>query len=375
MDDVDDEICEVAVTFIFLVACAFGLTRRWRNYTNLRSAAIPHHRHSAWAILWQNGSDNDFLVTCGIDRATFNELHDIIFDDESNSRGRPHKLDTHAQLGMYLHFLNSTMRQKTLAQLFGVTNPTVSRILRRLIVLVPRKLRRNAKCRVEWPSTDKMAQLSRLVSRRMPGLTNIFGFVDGLSVPCQTSTDQFEQNAYYNGWKAGTFVSNIFVFSTEGKIVFASLNCPGSWHDSSNAFYLYWKLVNECEGYAIAADTAFPRSGLLEDKILTSLKNGDLDEDHILARHQMRSHCMVTSVRQAAEWGMRAIQGTFGQLKIQMTSNKRVRRNIVEGIVLIHNIRTENIGINQITTVFGENYEQGMNELPYDRIARYYNIL
>ena len=42
---------------------------------------------------------------------------------------------------------------------------------------------------------------------------------------------------------------------------------------------------------------------------------------------------------------------------------------------MIHNIRTENIGINQITTVFGESYEQGMNELPYDRIARYYNIL
>jgi hypothetical protein len=173
MDDVDDEICEVAVTFIFLVACAFGLTRRWRNYTNLRSAAIPHHRHSAWAILWQRGSDNDLLVTCGIDRVTFRELHDVIFDDESNSRGRPFKLDTYAQFGMYLHFLNSTMRQKTLAQLFGVTNPTISRILRRLIVLVPRKLRRNAKCRVEWPSTDKMAQLSRLGARRMPGLTNI----------------------------------------------------------------------------------------------------------------------------------------------------------------------------------------------------------
>jgi hypothetical protein len=267
------------------------------------------------------------------------------------------------------------MKQKTLAQLFGVTNPTVSRVLRRLIFLVPQKLRNYAKCKVEWPTAEKMAQLSLLVSRRMPGLTNIFGFVDGLSVPCETSTDQFEQNAYYNGWKAGTFVNNIFVFSSEGKIVFASFNCPGSWHDSSNAFYLYWKLVNECDGYAIAADTAFPRNGLLEDKILTSLKNGDLDEDPIIAHLQLRFHSMVTSLRQVVEWGMRAIQGTFGRLKIPMTSNKRVRRNILEGIVLIHNIRTENMGINQITTVFGESYEQGMNELPYDRIARHYNIL
>ena len=106
-----------------------------------------------------------------------------------------------------------------------------------------------------------MAQLSRLVSRRMPGLTNIFGFVDGLSVPCQTSSDQFEQNAYYNGWKAGTFVNNIFVFSSEGKIVFASLNCPGSWHDSQVSLSLIRKVVQNIGEFKICVDQGFPRSG------------------------------------------------------------------------------------------------------------------
>ena len=40
---------------------------------------------------------------------------------------------------------------------------------------------------------------------------------------------------------------------------------------------------------------------------------------------------------------------------------------------LLHNFRTEYVGINQIATVFNEHYEQSINLEGYDRIARYYH--
>ena len=70
---------------------------------------------------------------------------------------------------------------------------------------------------------------------------------------------------------------------------------------------------------------------------------------------------------------MRALQGTFGRLKSRLTSNRSVRKNIIYSIVLLHNFRTEHVGLNQIATVFNPHYENSINIEGYDRLDRYFH--
>ena len=81
---------------------------------------------------------------------------------------------------------------------------------------------------------------------------------------------------------------------------------------------------------------------------------------------------IYVSLRQASEWGMRALQGTFPRLKARLPADNDFRHDIILCVLLLHNFRTEKVGINQIATVFDREYENVMNVNGYDRISRYY---
>ena len=84
-------------------------------------------------------------------------------------------------------------------------------------------------------------------------------------------------------------------------------------------------------------------------------------------------HEKYISLRQASAWGMRALQGTFSRLKSRLTSHDKKRGEIIMKIVLLHNFRTDFIGLNQIAAVFNPRYNQYINMSTYDRIHRYFN--
>jgi hypothetical protein len=79
-----------------------------------------------------------------------------------------------------------------------------------------------------------------------------------------------------------------------------------------------------------------------------------------------------TSLRQASEWGMRSLQGTFPRCKKRLPGIAAKRKLAIQSIVLIHNFRIELVDINQISTVFDPEYECYINLRGYDRIRRYY---
>ena len=117
----------------------------------------------------------------------------------------------------------------------------------------------------------------------------------------------------------------------------------------------------------------FYRCGAMQDKIITPLKDGEQStDDEELAMLQKVWHDAVTSLRQAAEWGMRALQGSFARLRVKMSSDAVERKELILSIMLLHNFRTHNMGINQINAVFSPEYEAFINDQSYDRIARYY---
>ncbi|EFP76492.1 uncharacterized protein PGTG_02933 [Puccinia graminis f. sp. tritici CRL 75-36-700-3] len=110
-----------------------------------------------------------------------------------------------------------------------------------------------------WPSTEERIQpYAETIKKRFPLLKNCFGFLDGLNLPICVAEDD----------------DCIIAFDPDGKIMYAILNAPGSWHDSAIAVPLYERLLNHTpDGYRIISDTAFPgKSQRLQRQILAPVK-------------------------------------------------------------------------------------------------------
>ena len=141
-----------------------------------------------------------------------------------------------------------------------------------------------------------------------------------------------------------------------GCIISARINAPGSWHDSRTAGHIYGQLKNKTpDGFFLIADTAFPRTSAdLRGKIKTPLKDrANLGQDPVRAAEMLAYSNAITSARQPAEWGMRALQGAYGRLRMPLDINNPIgRRVLLDTCLRLHNLRTRLIGINQIRTVY-----------------------
>ena len=164
------------------------------------------------------------------------------------------------------------------------------------------------------------------------------------------------QNAYYNGWTCNHYCSFILAFAPNRKIIYSILNAPGSWHNSAIAEPLYKQLIeNTPAGYRILSDTAFPRkSERLRHRILAPVKRGDRlpESPRSYARLKVLND-QIVSACQAAEWGMRSIQGSFARLKLPLPAgNHQHRYDILECICRLHQLQTGLVEINQTRTVY-----------------------
>ncbi|KAG8714382.1 hypothetical protein FRC08_011989 [Ceratobasidium sp. 394] len=141
-------------------------------------------------------------------------------------------------------------------------------------------------------------------------------------------------------------------------IIEAWINTPGSWHDVRVATLgVYDMLIdNTPDGYFVLTDSAFlTNDERLSPKIHTPLKRNTrfpgLSKEESL-EHWDYSNAVV-SARQAVEWGMRAIQGSFARLRMPLSAtDKEGRGRLIETCLRLHNVRTSLVGINQIRTVY-----------------------
>jgi hypothetical protein len=164
------------------------------------------------------------------------------------------------------------------------------------------------------------------------------------------------QNAYYNGWTCSHYCSCILAFALNGTIMHAILNAPGSWHDSTIAEPLYDQLLYHTPpGYRVISNTAFPcKSARLQKRILAPVKRGNqLPDDSVeFARLQLLNEQLV-SARQAAEWGMCSIQGSFARLKLPLpATDHEYWLNMLQVICRLHQLRCWSVGINQTANVY-----------------------
>ena len=69
---------------------------------------------------------------------------------------------------------------------------------------------------------------------------------------------------------------------------------------------------------------------------------------------------------------MHGLQDLCPHCKKCLLGGSEKQNCVLQSIVLIHDVRTELVGSNQIKTVFGPEYEQIINNDGYDRISQYY---
>ena len=95
------------------------------------------------------------------------------------------------------------------------------------------------KARVEMPNAEEIEAFKAAINLKYPSLSNVWGSMDGLKLFLQQAGKQVGkpdvQNYFYNGWTHDHYVSNLFLFSPDGKIRKYFLNAPGCWHDSTLA--------------------------------------------------------------------------------------------------------------------------------------------
>jgi len=318
-----------------------------------------------------------FLELTGLDRSCFNSLRDDIYRAERrpsrNVGGRPPSLDCQDRVGLCLMYFTSHMRTKHLCCIFGVVPTVCNGSINDTLVKIVRALTKHPLAKIEFPAHDEMEMLASQVARREATVRYIIGFTDGCQIKVCCGEDDDEQGMHYNGHIKDTTVNNVFMFCPLGLIRHAAFNFPGCCHDAFVARYLI-NVVREKIGlYMICVDQGFPRDGDLYDifvGLISKKAYAKLDPRvRELLRH--KSH-VYTSLRQASEWGMRALQGCFARLTARLTSDKVKRKNIIHAILLLHNFRTRVVGLNQIVSVFNPHYEQYINFDGYDKINRYY---
>ena len=83
------------------------------------------------------------------------------------------------------------------------------------------------------------------------------------------------QEAFYNGWKSGHYITDVFVFAPDSTLVMSMLNCPGAMHDSELASIvvpsMYHKIDQMYEKYG-AKTVLTLLSACLEKSPLSSLQ-------------------------------------------------------------------------------------------------------
>jgi hypothetical protein len=79
---------------------------------------------------------------------------------------------------------------------------------------------------------------------------------------------------------------------------------------------------------------------------------------------RLKINRQLLSYRQTAEWGNRALQGSFGRLRIPLEAkHKDDRADLLEICLRLHNLRCRWVGFNQIQSVYDKQCDGNPDEL------------
>jgi hypothetical protein len=141
-----------------------------------------------------------FLLTTGLTHEAFDMLHNILKPPGHPSlpkrKGRKWSLTSEGQSGLLLFYIGSTMNYKYLCLIFGVTPNACSRMLKNMLKLVVTQLRYHPLARIKFPSLEIMELLASMVNNREPSIDDVIGYIDGVSLKTECTSEFLSQNAF-----------------------------------------------------------------------------------------------------------------------------------------------------------------------------------
>ena len=213
-------------------------------------------------------------------------------------------------------------------------------------------LHKHPQAMVTTPTGEEIESYVQAIGGKYPLLLGerVWGAADGLKLPLQKSSNYAVQNKYHNGWVKGTFINSVFVFAADGRIRMCTINCPGTWHDSTIADYgIYTKMGAIYKHFKakLVVDSAFK----LADQNYLIKSSNDLPAR--ANRYEITLNNNATSVRQLSEHGMRMIQGQFPRMCDNITYEEFGERKIIlHLLVLLYNFQASTVGINMILNTY-----------------------
>ena len=244
---------------------------------------------------------------------------------------------------------------------FGMSGTSVSMYLRfgrRLLISI---LKSHTDAALVIPSSEKIKEYQAVIEERHPKLKGVWCSMDGLKLYLEQASDNIIQNMFYNGWTHHHYSSAVLVFCPDGSIPIASYNVPGSFHDSMIAEFggIYKKLNHVYDKYGgmCVVDAAFSRK-----KYPYLIKSSQRDPESVFIEDFIVND-QATSMRQTAEWGMRALKASFPRLKDTIRYEVRGERKLIwRFILLLYNLRVKHVGINQIKNTYMPFLERNANQ-------------
>ncbi|RHY06653.1 hypothetical protein DYB36_000403 [Aphanomyces astaci] len=357
LDD-DDDANDEALSNLRLFRARISLKERHYLTSNI---LVPPNA-SPWIVLYGKIDRSAFITTVSLPLDAFhNLLHEFskhfTWKARTFKSGRPPKLPhRHQALALVLHYYTAACEHKTMCEMFGVPPSTFATTLRKAEVALGLALESMDHARVHYPSKTQM-EWARQVAEREPLVHGVWGFLDGKNYRVKSPSSADLQNAMFNGWLHSVFVTGTLLFGADGTIVWCRHNFVGSWNDGDTSINLQMKLLDgkrTAAGHGVVADAAFPVRGELLGKIRTPLKDGDLDRASPICREGllMMSNA-ITSLRQAAEWGMGAVEKVYRQLLLPLPFDPTLRRLRLNNMFRLYNYRVRCTGISQIrSTLF-----------------------
>ena len=152
------------------------------------------------------------------------------------------------------------MQYNHLCLLFGITPSVCSRLINTMLKKVVRRLRSHLIAQVKFPDAAKMREFVDMVQEREPLVSDIIGFMDGVSFPAECTDERVKQNVYYCGYDCDMMVKNVFAYGPDGKVFFVAINFPGSLADKILTACFLGHLKAKIGDYKICVNKGFPRS-------------------------------------------------------------------------------------------------------------------
>jgi hypothetical protein len=239
---------------------------------------------------------------------------------------------------------------------FGIPPSTLCRVLKKAEKALLNTLMKEPTASIYWPSLKKQKKWADLVNKKNNLIFGRWGFIDGKNYKVQKPSNSDLQNAMFNGWLHATLITGCFCFGVDGTVIWGRHNFVGSWNDAEMSREFQEKNIDNninLLGHGVLSDSAFPVKNDLMGRIMTPLKEGDLERASPGTRFILtKLSTAITSMRQSAEWGMGAVEKVYRKLLLPLPFDTYTRYLRLKTIYMLYNFRVRNCKISQIRNYF-----------------------